>query len=91
MTTNDKIICPKCGCEYLPAEIYYPNCFLGKPKNIIKNNNKIIAFSNGSMDLEEEYICDNCLTKFSVIAEVKFNTEIIVESDFTEDYISRVK
>lgn len=25
------IICPKCGREYLPAEIYYPNEFLGKP------------------------------------------------------------
>lgn len=91
MTTNDKIICPKCGCEYLPAEIYYPNYFLGKPKNIIKNNNKIIAYSNGSMGLEEEYICDNCMTKFVVTAEVKFSTHIVKEIDFTKDYISKIK
>ena len=27
----EKIICPKCGREYLPAEIYYPNFFFGRP------------------------------------------------------------
>jgi uncharacterized OB-fold protein len=27
----EKIVCPKCGREYLPVEIYYPNSFFGKP------------------------------------------------------------
>ena len=25
------IICPHCGTEYLPAEIYYPKHFFGNP------------------------------------------------------------
>ena len=31
------IICPNCGAEYLPAEIFLPDSFLGKHKTINKN------------------------------------------------------
>ena len=31
------ITCPHCGREYLPAEIYVPDAFFGKPSDIEKN------------------------------------------------------
>ena len=37
MAKKNTIRCPHCGCEYLPAEIYLPNDFLGYPTNIIKD------------------------------------------------------
>lgn len=69
------IKCPCCNAEYLPSEIFYPDEFLGTPKDIVKNaNGGIEYFSGDSMNLEEEYVCDVCNTKFKVIADVMFNT-----------------
>ena len=40
------ITCPNCGAEYLPAEVYIPDSFLGKPKTVDKDSSgKIIYFS----------------------------------------------
>lgn len=78
------IKCPNCGAEYLPAEIYSPNYFLGKPSNIAKHNGKIVSFYGETMDLKETYTCDDCDTKFTVRASVLFNTSI--EEDFEQDY-----
>lgn len=76
------IRCPKCGQEYLPAEIYYPNDFLGKPNHILKDSDgKIENYQNNNMNLEETYICDKCKTKFKTIATVDFTTEIIADTD----------
>ena len=33
------IKCPHCNAEYLPAEIYYPDEFLGRPTDINKIHN----------------------------------------------------
>ena len=39
------IVCPKCGREYLPAEIYLPNSFLGRPHDIYRlTNGKVESF-----------------------------------------------
>lgn len=70
------IDCPVCGCEYLPAEIYIPQNFIGKPYNIEKTlNGKVDVFDGMSIDPTEEYICDNCGTKFKVTAKVSFQTQ----------------
>ena len=72
-----KIICPKCGRQYLPGEIYVPNAFIGQPKNIQKDyRGHILDFQGSSMDTRETYVCDSCDTKFSVRATVQFFTEI---------------
>ncbi len=82
------ITCPKCGREYLPAEIYYPNSFLGKPADIERLNNKIEGFTGKSMDLEETYVCDNCSTKFRVTATVKFKSVEVAKHDMSRAYVT---
>ena len=80
------IICPKCGAEYLPCEIYYPNQFLGYSKSIDKLEGKIESFSGNNMNLEESFICDHCDTKFTVTSKVSFKTQIIDKYDVSKAY-----
>ena len=78
------IVCPQCGYEYLPAEIYMPNSFLGKPKDITKEHmtGKILDYMGNSMNLTETYICDNCDTKFKVVANLNFNAQKLSDSKY---------
>ena len=72
------IKCPTCGQEYLPAEIYLPNEFLGKPKNIMKDiNGKILGFDGIKMNDTESYKCDRCDTMFEVVSTTYFNSKPI--------------
>ena len=80
------IICPKCGAEYLPCEIYYPKQFLGESLEIDKINGKIDAFSGNYMDLEESFICEHCDAKFKTTAKVQFKTQIIDKYDMSKSY-----
>lgn len=83
----ESIICPTCGMEYLPAEIYNPSAFFGKPKCIIRDdNNKIEHIIGNSIDCREQYICDNCDKPFSVIAKISFVSK--VEDDFSDEHES---
>ena len=44
------IICPNCGAEYLPAEIFLPDSFLGRPGVVDKDSSgKIIYYKNGNI------------------------------------------
>ena len=92
MIRDDKIeyiVCPKCGREYLPAEIYLPNSFLGKPRDIHRlNNGKIESFEGQSMILDETYICDACSTNFRVTAKVQFKTSEVQRVDFSKYYVT---
>lgn len=90
-TKNELIVitCPHCGAEYLPAEIYYPNELLGKPKHIERDsNNKIITFDGHTMNNKEAYICDFCSKKFFVEANISFETKNTDKYDFDTDYVS---
>lgn len=72
------IECPVCNTSYLPAEIFLPNSFLGKPYDIEKTSTgKIDMFDGTTMDTYEEYVCDKCHKKFKVFANVSFKTEEI--------------
>lgn len=71
------IKCPNCGCEYLAAEIFYPNQFLGTPKNIEKDEaGKLIYFNGADMDTTETYVCDNCNRKMTITAKVQFDATV---------------
>jgi hypothetical protein len=75
----------------LPAEIYYPNSFLGKPCDIDRINSiKIESYGGTSMNLEEEYECDNCGTKFRVTAKVQFKTESLKKYDMSKAYVTKL-
>jgi predicted RNA-binding Zn-ribbon protein involved in translation (DUF1610 family) len=81
------IKCPKCGQEYLPAEIFYANSFLGEPKNIVKTPSGAIDFFDGdSMNLEEQYVCDHCGAVLNIKAKVTFEVTIDDKKDFNKDY-----
>lgn len=85
------IKCPKCGWEYLPEEIYTK--ILGNAKNIVKDDNGHIQFFDGeTMDLHEEYTCDNkaCNCTFNVDMRPTFNTKVYVAHDFSEDYTTTI-
>lgn len=86
------IRCPHCGTEYLPAEIFYPNSFLGKPSNIEKTSCGNIEYYDGkNMDLSEEYMCDKCNTTFVVKSQVIFFTKAVEEKSFSENYKTKLK
>lgn len=88
----ETIVCPCCGREYLPAEIFMPNSFLGKPSNIIKTRDgKIDVFIGQSMDLQETYICDKCLKPFKVTAKVQFKSEYQPNIDFNSTHTTSLK
>lgn len=71
-----KIVCPNCGAEYLPAEIYLPNSFFGRPRSIDKTpEGKIMHFSGPGLDSRESYKCDYCNKKFTINASINFHTE----------------
>lgn len=76
MKSETKIICPICGAEYLPEEIYVPKAFFGKQDYIEKDHNtgKLKAFYGKGMDLTEQYVCDHCHNTFNIRAEVIFIT-----------------
>lgn len=85
------ITCPKCGREYLPAELYIPDAFFGRPKDIVRDIYGIILDYEGtSVDLQESYICDKCNTNFVVKAKIGFTTEITKLDNFDEEYISPI-
>ena len=85
MAKKTTIRCPHCNAEYLPAEIYYPNDFLGKPFNIIKDGDgNILGYNGNDMDTVETYICDKCNKQFSIDASITFKTTSIVDI-FDED------
>ena len=57
----DKITCPYCGREYLPAEIFYPKSVLGNPYDIQRDyTGKILDYFDDTYDNTETYVCDVC-------------------------------
>lgn len=83
------ISCPKCGREYLPAEIFVPRSFFGKPVDIVRDvYGRILDYDGTSVDAIETYTCDNCNTLFQVRAKMTFvvdNTEL---GNMDEEYVT---
>ena len=77
----------------MPAEIYLPNSFLGKPSYIDKEHNtgKIKDFFGPNMDLAEKYICDYCNCKFKIETSVKFFTKELSDEDFSKEYVTKYR
>jgi uncharacterized OB-fold protein len=86
------IKCPNCGREYLPAEIYIPNAFFGKPEDIEREfgTGRILHYIGKNMDTVEHYVCDACNTAFKVVAKVQFSTYVEDKYDFDKDYSVKI-
>lgn len=86
------IECPRCKRQYLPAEIYVPQGFFGKPTDIERDcYGKLISYEGSSVDLFETYVCDCCNTEFRVIAKLCLTTEETALGNFEEDYYTPLK
>ena len=85
------ITCPTCGREYLPAEIFIPKAFFGKPLYIERDTEgKIIDFAGGSIDNMETFYCEKCDKPFTVNAKIAFDTKSNLSIDFDEDYTHKI-
>lgn len=83
---NNYIKCPCCETEYMAAEIFLPNAFLGYPREIIKDEKgTVLNYEGNDMCLSEEFICDNCGKKFSIEANITFKTAE-VKDIFDEEF-----
>lgn len=89
---RDKIIvCPHCGYEYLPAEIFIPKAFFGSPSYIDRNTiGEIEIFEGTTMDTTENYICDKCGKEFTVTSELRFRTNKKENKSMDEVYVSNI-
>lgn len=87
MAKKTTIKCPHCGWEYLPAEIYYPQEFLGTPEGIVHDETgAVIGFDGEDMSTTETYVCDHCGKTFSVEACVTFKTTVIKDIFDDDDF-----
>ena len=85
------IECPKCGYEYLPAEIFVPKFYFGIPENIERDEKgKLVSYEGTSVDLFEKYKCDNCNTEFRVVSKLQLTTELSFPGSFNdEEYVTK--
>ena len=87
-----KITCPKCGYEYLPNEIFYPDDVFGDANSIVRDENgKIEIFGGDSFNLDEEFTCEHCGCHFNVVGKVSFKTTILDEIDFDNDFVIKLE
>lgn len=85
------ITCPHCGREYLPAEIFVPKAFFGKPYDIDRySDGKIDSYCGNTMCTQETYNCDGCGTTFKVRAKVFFNVEVDEKTNFNKEFVSKI-
>lgn len=79
--------CPKCGAEYLPSEVMYPESILGHETSVSKDDKGHIVFSDGEAPTySDEYTCDYCGCTFRTMATVSYETEVDVRHDFSQPY-----
>ena len=83
---KNAIKCPYCGYGYVPSEVYYPDEFFGRPKNIYRDVDGKIEKVDKKMNLHETYTCDGCGKVFKVSASISFTTSKLEELNFDEDY-----
>lgn len=92
MKKTEVITCPKCGREYLPAEIFVPNAFFGRPRDIVRDvYGTILDYEGTSLDVEETYTCDKCNTTFNIKARCSFATSLSKFENIDEEYSTKIK
>ena len=85
------ITCPCCGQQYMPGEIFMPKAFFGNQKDIMKDSSGKIEFYLGDdMDLDEEFVCENCLSKLKIHANLTYNITLGDKDDFDDEYSTTI-
>lgn len=86
----ETVVCPHCGREYHPSEIFYPD-FLGKASRLIRDGAGKIIWAEFSEEpsLEEKFVCEDCGKPFVATAEVSYSSRPEeAELDFEEEEVS---
>lgn len=78
-----KIVCPNCGAEYAPQEIFLMGVF--NNTNIIKDEEGKIL-DDLSYDSNETYKCDYCNKTFHASMNIEFN----VYTTHLKEHITRL-
>lgn len=91
----NKIVCPHCGYQYDPSEIYFPEELTGKAETIIRDPLGHIIYRDykpeNNPELVEHFICDHCGKAFKVSANITYTSSAEDEDkDFTEEYVSLI-
>ena len=91
----ETISCPNCKYQYLPAEIYIPKYFFGKPYGIERNiAGQIVEFEGSSINQNEQYTCDQCGVEFKVSVKLTFQTSLPEnkeDDEFEHEYVTPIK
>ena len=91
MENTPKIVCPVCGQEYQPVEVFIPDDFFGKPKDIIKKDNGKIDFITGTdMNMSESFVCENCGAHLKIDARLYFDIKVDDTNDFSKNYTTKI-
>lgn len=87
--------CPKCGYEYVAAEIFLPKYLLGKPNNIIRDDAGHIMLIEGEQPCStEDYECEHCGTLFKTTLDIKSESKCVSKDEdetFTIDLTNNDK
>ena len=91
--THPIIRCVHCGAQYLPAEIYLPGAFLGRPDDLVKDPLGKILYEDyiagQEPDMMEHFTCEYCDKPFVIEATVAYKTMAEEpERDFQNQYVS---
>lgn len=85
MAKKITIRCPYCKFEYLPAEIFYADSFLGEPKDIRRDEEgNILIYKGTDMNVNEKFYCYKCGKQFGVSANITFKVNPLIDV-FDED------
>ena len=85
---KDIITCPKCKAQYLLGEIFIPECVIGQPKNIKKDEKGKLEFYSGvHSDNVEYYKCDYCDNTFKVTVDLQTKVEM---NTIKEEYTTKI-
>ncbi len=89
------IKCPHCGAQYLPAEIYMPGSFIGRPEDLVKDSLGKILYEDyragQEPDMIEHFECEYCDKPFIIEATVTYKTmSEALEKDFSTQYVSLI-
>lgn len=81
------IVCPYCGAEYLPQEIFTLDTSITNLGQLVKNDKGQIEWVEKDLedDLQEEYVCDYCNKPFKVEANLTYTTIKEIPDDLDEE------
>lgn len=75
-TSTQKIVCPHCGYEYLPVEVFIPKTVFDIPYIIYRDDNGSITNAVCEDKVQTEtYQCDKCNNFFKTKISIEYSVK----------------